>query len=69
MKVKLEGAAETDAMCMFVHAVKKKTTEKDPGWRSRATALTLAMNGRSLRGTIEGKGQTICRFELVVDFR
>ena len=31
MKIKLEGAAEADAMSMFVHAVEEKTAEEDPG--------------------------------------
>ena len=46
MMIELKRAAETDAVGMFVHTVKKEATEEDPSRRSRATALALAMDGR-----------------------
>ena len=56
VKVKLEGAAEADAMSMVVHTVKEETAEEDPGrGGGRTTALPLTMNRRLVRGGIEGE--------------
>ena len=45
MMIKLKRAAETDAVGMFVHTVKKKATEEYPSRGSRSTALALAVDG------------------------
>ena len=45
MKELLKRAAERDAVGIFIHTVEEDGADEDPGRRSGAAALALAMDG------------------------